>query len=101
MQALYLKTLTILNICSKYLIPIRHNSYFRDQDTKKKKIVKNINIPNFSFEFTPINSTAGGTLIYITDHLTHQKRNDLTIYSKNYLESNFTEIMNPSKMISL
>ena len=28
-------------------------------------IVKNINIPNFSFEFTPIESTAGGTLLYV------------------------------------
>ena len=64
---------------------------------KNTKIVKNINIPNFCYEFTPTESTAGGTLIYIADHLAHQKRNDLTIYSKNYLESTFIEIMNPSK----
>ena len=64
---------------------------------KNTKIVKNINIPNFSYEFTPTESTAGGTLIYIADHLAYQKRNDLTIYSKNYLESTFIEIMNPSK----
>ena len=64
---------------------------------KNTKIVRNINIPNFSYEFTPTESTAGGTLIYIADHLAYQKRNDLTIYSKNYLESTFIEIMNPSK----
>ena len=64
---------------------------------KNNKIVKNINIPNFSYEFTPTESTAGGTLIYIADHLAYQKRNDLIIYAKNYLESTFIEIINPSK----
>ena len=69
---------------------------------KNTKIVKNINIPNFSYEFTPTESTAGGTLIYIADHLAYQKRNDLTIYAKNYLESTFIEITNPSlRLISL
>ena len=64
---------------------------------KNTKIVKNINIPNFSCGFTPTESTAGGTLIYIADHLAFQKRNDLTIYAKNYLDSTFIEITNPSK----
>ena len=68
---------------------------------KNTKIVKNINIPNFSYEFTPTESTAGGTLIYTADHLAYQNRNDLTISSKNYLESTFIEIVNPSKIISL
>ena len=64
---------------------------------KNTKIVKNINIPNFSYEFTPTESTAGGTLLYIADHLTYQKGNDLIIYAKNYLESAFIEITNQSK----
>ena len=64
---------------------------------KNTKIVKNINIPNFSYEFTPTESTAEGTLLYIADHLTYQKGNDLIIYAKNYLESTFIEISNPSK----
>ena len=59
--------------------------------------MENINILNFSYEFTPTESAAGGTLIYIADHLAYQKRNDLTIYAKNYLESTFIEITNPSK----
>ena len=59
---------------------------------KNTKIAKNINIPNFSYEFTPTESTAEGTLIYIADHLTYQKRDYL-----NYLESTFIEITNPSK----
>ena len=62
---------------------------------KHTKIVKNINIPNFSYEFTPTESTAGGTLLNIADHLVYQKRNDLIIYARNYLESTFIEITNP------
>ena len=59
--------------------------------------MKNDNIPNFSHGFTPIESTAGGTLLYIADHLAYQKRNDLNIYAKNYLESTFIETIYPSK----
>ena len=35
---------------------------------KNTKIVKNINILNFSYELTPTESTSGGALLYITDH---------------------------------
>ena len=59
--------------------------------------MKKINIPNFSYDFTPTESTAGGTLLYIADHLAYQKRNDLNISEKNYLESTFIEITNQSK----
>ena len=51
---------------------------------KNTDIGKNINIPNFSYEFTPTESTAGRTLLYIADHLAHHKRNYLNIYGKNY-----------------
>ena len=64
---------------------------------KNTIIVKSINIPNFSYEYNPTESTTGGTLLYIEDHLAYQKRNDLNIYEKNYLESTFIEITNPSK----
>ena len=56
-----------------------------------------MNILNFSFEFTLTESTAGVTLLYITDHLAYQKRNDLNSYKINNLESTFTEITNPNK----
>ena len=59
--------------------------------------MKNINIPNFLNQFTPTESSAGGTLLYIADHLAYQKRNDLNIYVKNYLESTFIEVTNLSK----
>ena len=61
---------------------------------KDTNIGKNINILNFSFEFTPTESTAGGTLLYIADHLIYQKQNDLNLYKINNSESTFIEITN-------
>ena len=62
-------------------------------------IVKNINIPNFSYQFTPTKSTAGGCLLCIADHLAYQRRNDLNLYEKNYFELTFIEITNPTKIV--
>ena len=59
--------------------------------------MKNTNTLNFSYEFTPTESTAGGTLLCIADHLAYQRRNDLNLYEKNYLESKFVETTNPTK----
>ena len=56
---------------------------------KNIKIVKNINIPNFSYEFTPTESTAEGTLIYITDHLAREKRKRFDHLFKELLRIDF------------
>ena len=64
---------------------------------KDATTVKYINIPNFSFETTPTESTAGVTLLYIGDHLAYQNQKDLNWYKINNLESTFIEITNPNK----
>ena len=64
---------------------------------KDTNIAENINTPNFCFEFTPTESTAGEISLYIADHLAYQKRNDLNLYKINNLESTFIEINNPNK----
>ena len=56
-----------------------------------------MNLDNYSFEFTPTETSAGGTLLYIANHLSYKCRNDLNIYKKNELESTFIEIFNPKK----
>ena len=67
------------------------------------RISKNISLPNnltmnnFSFEFTPTESSAGGTLLYVANHLSYKPRLDLNIYKSNELESTFIEILNPKK----
>ena len=56
-----------------------------------------MNLNNYSFEFTPTETSAGGTLFYIANHQSYKCRNDLNIYKKNELESTFIEIVNLKK----
>ena len=49
------------------------------------------------FELTPTETSAGGTLLYITNHLSHKCHNDLNIYKTSELESTFIKIVNPRK----
>ena len=52
-----------------------------------------MNLSKYSYEFTPTETTAGGTLLYNANHLSYKCRNDLNIYKKNELESTFIEIV--------
>ena len=65
--------------------------------TKNKLPPIAISIPNYSYEFCPTEANAGGTLIYIRDHLSYKTRNDLKIYKSFELESTFIEICNNNK----
>ena len=49
--------------------------------TKQVSLSNNLNL-NYSFEFTPTETSAGGTLLYIANHLSYKCRNDLNIYKK-------------------
>ena len=50
--------------------------------TKNISSLNNLNLNNYSFEFTPTETCAGGTLLYIANHLSYKCRNDLNIYKK-------------------
>ena len=65
--------------------------------TKQVSLLKNLDLNHYSFEFTPTETSAGDTLLYIANHLSYKCRNDLYIYKKNELESIFIEIVNPKK----
>ena len=65
--------------------------------TKQVSLLNNLNLNNYSFEFTSTETSAGGTLLYIANQLSYKCRNDLNIYKKNELESTFIEIVNPRK----
>ena len=56
-----------------------------------------MNLHEDSFEFTPAETSAGGTLLYIAYHLLYKCRNDLNIYKKNETEYLFIKIVNPKK----
>ena len=64
---------------------------------KSTSITQNIELNNYSFEHTPTESSAGGTVLYIANHLSYKTRCDLNIYKKFELESTFVEIINPKK----
>ena len=68
-------------------------------DTRITKNIKisNIYLNNYAFEFTPTESSAGGTLIYVANHLTYKPRTHPQIHKKRDLESTFIEIINPKK----
>ena len=67
------------------------------QITRKVSLLNNLNLNSYSFEFTPTETCAGGTLLYIANRLSYKCCNDLNIYKKNELESTFVEIVNPKK----
>ena len=45
--------------------------------TKQVSLSNNLNVNNYSFEFTPTETSAGGTLLYIANHLSYKCCNDL------------------------
>ena len=57
-------------------------------------IKTNINLPNYSIEYTPTESHAGGTLLYISNNIAYKPRKDLNIYKTHELESTFINIFN-------
>ena len=65
--------------------------------TKQVFLLNNLNLNNYSFGFTLTESSAGGTLLYIANHLSYKCRNDRNIYKKSELECTFIEILNPKK----
>ena len=50
--------------------------------TRQVSLLNNLNLNNYSFEFTTTETSAGGTLLYIANHLSYKCRNDLNIYKK-------------------
>ena len=50
--------------------------------TKQVSLSNNLNLNNYSFEFTPTEASAGVTLLYIANYLSYKCQNDLNIYKK-------------------
>ena len=66
--------------------------------TKNKTPINHIDLTDYSYEHCPTESSAGGTLLYIRNHLSYKTRNDLNIYKSAELESTFIEIINHKKL---
>ena len=61
---------------------------------KDREVLSNIDLNDYSFEFTTTKSTNGGTLIYIQNDLRYKIRKDLNLYREK--ESTFIEIIEPN-----
>ena len=84
-----------LSCTKKFFWP---NSNKWNKNHKKYTFINNLNLNNYSFEFsTPTETSPCGTLLYIANHLSYKCCNYLNIYKKNELESTFTETVNPKK----
>ena len=64
---------------------------------KKTFLLFNINLNNYSFEFTSTESTARGTPLNVANHLSYKSRKDVNLYKSNQFESTFKEIINSRK----
>ena len=66
--------------------------------TKQVSLLNNLNLNHYSSEFTSTETSAGGTLLYIANHLSYKCPNDLNIYKKNELESTFIKNCQPKNL---
>ena len=65
--------------------------------SKKNSLTTNIDTPGYNIEQTPTESSAGGSLIYISQKLSYKVRKDLQLHRPKELESVFIELLIPSK----
>ena len=56
-----------------------------------------INLANYSYEYVPNESSAGGTLLHIGNHLSYKPRIDLCICIIVGIDSSFIKIKNTKK----
>ena len=78
------------------LLNLAHHKYdiiciSESRNSLKHPQTTNIDLPGFNMEQTPTESSAGGTLIYISQSLSYKPRKDLQIYCPKELESTFIE----------
>ena len=63
--------------------------------TKNISLLNNLNLNNYPFEFTTTETSAGGTLLKIANHVSYNVV--MTLISIRKMESTFIEIVNPKK----
>ena len=60
-----------------YIIAIRETRI-----SKQVYLSNDLNLNNYSFEFTPTETFAGGALLHMANHLSYKCWNDLNIYKQ-------------------
>ena len=76
----------------------RYIHFLVKQESQNKYLYQIIWILIISlFELTQIETSAGGALPYIANHLSCKCHNDLNIYKNNEMKSIFVEVVNPKE----
>ena len=70
---------------------------FLKADSQNNLVTTNLDIPGYTSEHTPTDSSAGDTLMYISNDFSYVLGDDLQIYSVKELESIFIKIIIPNK----
>ena len=65
--------------------------------SQNNPVTTNLDIPRYTFEHAPAESSAGGTLMYMSNDIAYVLRNDLQIYSPKEFESIFIKTLIPNK----
>ena len=98
LNVILMEILMTFNISWVALKQICHNSNKCNKNHKKNvSLSNNLNLNNYSFEFSPTETFAGGTLLHIANHLSYKCRDDLNIYKK-WTWIYVREIVNPKKI---
>ena len=82
MHVLLIKILMTFNISWIALKKIDIIAISETRITKQVSLSNNLNLNNYSFEFTSTETSAGGTLLYIPNHQSYKCHSDLNIYKK-------------------
>ena len=61
-------------------ILLRHIQHYESRIIENKSLINHKNLRNCSYESCPMESSAGGTVLYISNHLSYEPRNGLCIY---------------------
>ena len=61
-----------------------------------RTVLSNIDLQDYTYEWTPTTASKGGTLLYIDNKLRYKTRNDLKLYKEREIESTFLEIIEPN-----
>ena len=61
-----------------------------------KSALSNINLPNFEIAHIPTKANKGGALLYISNELNYNIRNNLQTHKDKKLESSFIEVRSKS-----
>ena len=70
---------------------------FLKTDSQNNLVTTNLDIPGYTSEHTPTESSAGDTLMYISNDFSYVLEDDLQIYSVKESESIFIKIIIPNK----